>query len=311
MSADEVFRIADQAVEMGALWCLLTGGEPLLREDFADIYVGLKRRGLLVSVFTNACLVTPEHVALFRRYPPRDIEVSVYGATATTTSVITRRKGSFSAFTGGLDLLLSSGVPVRTKAMALRSNLDEFPAIAALCRERTKDYFRFDPLLHLRLDRNERRNVEIRAERLSPAEVVALERGDAERFSAVQRVCQRVVPVPEGGNENVLFRCGAGVGSFTIGYDGSFRLCSALVHEGTTFNLRAGSLAEAKGMVDRIRGIRTDRETYLERCGSCPIIDLCLWCPAHADLETGQPDEWVELFCRAAHSRVQALQGAD
>ena len=54
---------------MGALWCLLTGGEPLLREDFAEIYLGLKRLGLLVSVFTNACLVTPEHVELFQKVP--------------------------------------------------------------------------------------------------------------------------------------------------------------------------------------------------------------------------------------------------
>ena len=34
---DEVERVADEAVSLGALWCLVTGGEPLLREDFPDI----------------------------------------------------------------------------------------------------------------------------------------------------------------------------------------------------------------------------------------------------------------------------------
>jgi MoaA/NifB/PqqE/SkfB family radical SAM enzyme len=76
LSLEEIRDIAGQAVALGALWCLITGGEPLLREDFAAVYLALKRQGLLVSLFTNACLVTPEHVRLLRRYPPRDVEVT-------------------------------------------------------------------------------------------------------------------------------------------------------------------------------------------------------------------------------------------
>ena len=65
----EIESIADQAVEMGALWVLLTGGEPLLRPDFADIYMMLKRKGLLVSVFTNATVIRPQHIELFKISP--------------------------------------------------------------------------------------------------------------------------------------------------------------------------------------------------------------------------------------------------
>jgi MoaA/NifB/PqqE/SkfB family radical SAM enzyme len=165
LSLAEIDRIASEAASLGAFWCLLSGGEPLLREDFAEVYLLLKKKGLLVSVFSNAALVGPEHVRLFKAYPPRDVEVSVYGATPETYEKITRIPGSFAAFLKGLDLLLGSGVKVRLKAMALRSNLHEFPAIAAFCRARTKDYFRFDPFLHLRYDGDEVRNAEIRAER--------------------------------------------------------------------------------------------------------------------------------------------------
>jgi len=35
LSLAEIDRIAGEAVSLGALWCLVTGGEPLLREDFA------------------------------------------------------------------------------------------------------------------------------------------------------------------------------------------------------------------------------------------------------------------------------------
>ncbi|MCD4774455.1 MAG: radical SAM protein, partial [Candidatus Aegiribacteria sp.] len=110
LSLKQICDIADQAVEMGALWCLITGGEPLLREDFFDIYMVLRKKGLLTSVFTNACLVTEEHADLFQKYPPRDIEVTVYGVTKSTYEKISRRPGSFEAFMCGLDILLSRGI---------------------------------------------------------------------------------------------------------------------------------------------------------------------------------------------------------
>jgi len=73
LPAAEILDIASQAADLGAVWCLITGGEPLLRKDFTEIYLGLKRLGLLVSVFTNGALINKNHVKLFKKYPPRDI----------------------------------------------------------------------------------------------------------------------------------------------------------------------------------------------------------------------------------------------
>jgi radical SAM protein with 4Fe4S-binding SPASM domain len=305
----EIERIAGEAVSMGAIWCLLTGGEPLLRDDFFELYLALKRLGLLVSVFTNACLVTPEHVELFRRYPPRDIEVTVYGATEATYERVTRRPGSYQVFVRGLDLLLSSGVKVRLKAMALRSNVNELQEIARFCRARTRDYYRFDPLLHLRFDGDKARNAEIRAERLTPEEVVAIERADEERFGVLQKGCNELI-LPELAHTgcNHLFHCGTGMGSFAVSYDGRFRLCSSLWHPDTICDLRHGTLAEAwKEHVPRVRDLRSSRKEFLERCHVCPIINLCLWCPAHSHLETGKMDTVVDYFCRVAHARAKAV----
>jgi len=305
----EIERIAGEAVAMGAVWCLVTGGEPLLRSDFAAVYMALKRLGLLVSVFTNACLVAPAHVELFRRYPPRDIEVSVYGATRETYEAVTRRPGSYDAFRRGLDLLLESGVKVRLKAMALRSNAHELPAMGEFCRAHTKDYYRFDPLLHLRFDGDKRRNEEIRGERLSPEEIVAVERSDDERFGALQRGCDKLIGLDhEEAACDHLFHCGAGNGSFSVGYEGTFRLCNSLWHPDTTYDLCCGTLAEAwETVVPRVRDLRSKSREFLEKCRRCGIINLCLWCPAHAALETGQMDEWIEYFCAVAHERARAL----
>jgi radical SAM protein with 4Fe4S-binding SPASM domain len=313
LSPAEIGRIADEAVALGAVWCLITGGEPLLRPDFAEIYLALKRKGLLVSVFTNVTTIQPEHVALFGRYPPRDIEVTVYGATAETYERVTRRPGSYAAFTRGLDRLFAAGVRVRLKAMALRSNLHEMEAIAAFGRARTKDYYRFDPQLHLRFDGDPARNAEIRQERLTPEEIVALERADEARFGALQ--ARHATFINDAFTHigcDHLFHCGAGNGSFDVGYDGTFRLCSSLCAPGTTANLRQTSLRQAwETFVPRVRDLRSQDPTYLATCRRCPIVNLCLHCPAHAHLETGAMDGATPYFCAVAHARAQSLQGSE
>jgi len=312
LSFGEIRTIADEAVSLGALWCLITGGEPLLREDFSDIYVYLKKKGLLLSVFTNATLITKEHIELFKKYPPRDIEVSVYGTTEETYERVSRKPGSFRAFTRGLDALIENGIKVRFKAMALRSNVHEMTEIARFCRERTKDYFRFDPFLHLRFDGNPRRNEEIRSERLSPEEIVAVERSDPERFQSLEKGCDKLI-VPEFShiNCNHLFHCGTGNGSFSLSYDGFFRLCSSLWHPDCIYDLKKGTLADAwNNFVPHVRDMRSNRKEFLEKCHKCPIINLCLWCPAHSYLENGKLDEPVDFFCEVAHARAESLTGA-
>ena len=309
LSLTLIKNIVEQAVSLGAFWCLITGGEPLLRNDFFEIYLYLKKKGLLVSVFTNATLITSEHIELFRKYPPRDIEVTVYGVTEETYERVTRVPGSYDAFTRGLNRLLKNGIKVRFKAMALRANVNELSEIAQFCRERTKDYFRFDPFLHLRFDRDDKRNKEIKSERLLAEEIVAIEKADNERFSSLKESCNKlIITEDEHMNCNHLFRCGTGNGSFSVSYDGYFRLCSSLWYPECIYDLNKGSLVEAWGkFVPKIRQMLSNRKEFLEKCRKCLIINLCIWCPAHSYLETGELDTPVEYFCDVAHARAELL----
>ncbi|MCU0666420.1 MAG: radical SAM protein [Candidatus Omnitrophica bacterium] len=305
----QIKHIIDQAADLGALWCLITGGEPFLRKDFFDIYLYIKKKGLLVSVFTNATLINEKHIDFFKKYPPRDIEVTVYGVTKEVYERVTRIPGSFKAFRRGLDSLLKNKIPVRLKAMALRSNVKQLPQIARFCRQKTKDYFRFDPLLHLRFDRNQKRNEEIKSERLLPAEIVAIEKADSERSQALQKSCDKFI-IPELSHTgcNHLFHCGSGNGSFYVSFDGYFKLCSSLNHPDCMYDLKKGSLEQAYNKFAlKVRDMRSNNPEFLEKCRKCELVNLCLWCPAHAYLETGKLDTPVEYFCEVAHQRAEPL----
>ena len=310
LSLGEIEDIANQALDLGAMWVLLTGGEPLLRSDFAEIYMMLKRKGLLVSVFTNATLIRDEHITLFKKYPPRDIEVTIYGSRYEVYEAVTRMQGSFAAFQRGLNALDDAGVKVRLKAMALRSNLSDMDAITAFGQHYTKDFYRFDPVLHLRYDRDPLRNTEIISERLTPEEIVRLERSDQARTDAMEKDHDDYfIDAYKHRVDNHLFHCGTGNGTFTVGYDGTFRLCSSLVAPSTTTNLRNVSLREAwEDFVPIVRDMRTENMELLNTCGKCPIVNLCMNCPAHAYLETGRMDAVIPYFCQVAHARAEALQ---
>ncbi len=309
MSLEALEAIADEAISLGAVWCVLTGGEPLLREDFIDIYLAMKRKGLLVAVSTNATLVNADHIRLFKRYPPRDVEVSVYGITPETYERVTRKSGSFDAFITGVNRFLQNGIRVRLKAMAIRSNVHEFPAIARFCRERTKDYFRYDPNLHLRYDRQPERNAEILGERLEPIEIVSLEWQDPQRSAFMTSVC-REIRHERGSRHSYskLLDCGAGRGAFSMSYDGTYRLCSTLCHPDCMYDLKQGSVRDAWfNFVPRIRQMDSTRPAFVERCRRCELVQLCTWCPAYAFLETGAMDKPIDYFCAVSRAREKEL----
>lgn len=44
LTFQHIKAIIDEAASLGVLWVLLSGGEPLLRPDFKDIYLYLKKR---------------------------------------------------------------------------------------------------------------------------------------------------------------------------------------------------------------------------------------------------------------------------
>lgn len=66
-----------QTREAGTLTMLITGGEPLLRKDFREIYFACKKAGFLVSINTNGTLLRDEDIAFFAQYPPVRVNISL------------------------------------------------------------------------------------------------------------------------------------------------------------------------------------------------------------------------------------------
>ncbi|MBN2464238.1 radical SAM protein, partial [candidate division WOR-3 bacterium] len=103
LSLDEIRRIADEAQSMGCREWSISGGEPMLRPDFPEMFDYLTRRARNYTLNTNGTLITPEIAHLLTRKGWR--MVALYGATAEVHDHITRTPGSFDAVMRGFRYL--------------------------------------------------------------------------------------------------------------------------------------------------------------------------------------------------------------
>jgi len=309
LSTIEIKEILKEAASLGCLTVRFTGGEPLLREDFEELYLFTRRLGLKVLLFTNATLITSELAELFARIPPLEkIEITVYGIKRRSYEAATRTPGSFDAAWRGINLLLKKKVPFVVKSALLPPNkeeMDKFEAWATTIpwMDGPPSYSMF---FDLRCRRDaEQKNLMIKKLRLSPEEgLKMLIRRKEKYFKEMKEFCSKFTRPPG----ECLFSCGAGEGGGCVDAYGNFQLCMLLRHPTTVYNLKKGSLNDAMtNFFPKVRKMKAARTSYLARCAHCFLKGLCEQCPARSWMEHGTLDPPVGYFCEIAHAQAVYL----
>ena len=307
LSAEWIKSVLREAADLGCLTVRFTGGEPLLRPDFEEIYLAARNLGMGVVLFTNACLLTPALADLLKRVPPlRKIEVSVYGMKRASYERVSRAKGSFKAAWRGIRLLQERGIPFIVKGALLPPNREERPdfenwasTIPWMAGRPSYSMF-YD--LHCRRDRKKSRS--IACLRLDPKEAVRELAGDARKREGLMEFVSKF----SGARGNDLFTCGAGLGSACLDAYGTLYPCIMLRSPEVAYDLRNGSLKEAlDGYFPRLRKIKASRPEYQAKCARCFLKGLCEQCPARSWIEHGCLDSPVEYFCDVAHVLAREL----
>ncbi len=296
LTTAELCGILDQIAEAGCLWLLITGGEPLMRSDFSEIYLHAKRRGFLITLFTNATLLTDEFADLLAAYPPFAVEVSLYGRTAEVYERVTQIPGAYERCMAGIARLHRRQILMRLKTPVMTLNVDELWDIKAYA-ESLGARFRFDPLINAGVAGGQA-PVELR---LPAEQVVELDEADPERMAEWRDFCDR--HIGERPVSDDLYTCGAGLKSFHVDAAGRLNIC--LLSRQPGYDLRAGSFAEGWAVALPEERQRKARPGY--SCNVCPLQALCGQCPGWAEMEYGEPDRAVPYLCQVAQLRARAL----
>lgn len=62
LSVGQIAKATEQALDLGAIAVILTGGEPLLRKDLEEIIASIPKKRAMVSLNTSAYSLTPERI---------------------------------------------------------------------------------------------------------------------------------------------------------------------------------------------------------------------------------------------------------
>ncbi|MGD9253632.1 MAG: radical SAM protein [Holophagae bacterium] len=298
MTTEQVCDVIDQIAEAGCLYLTLTGGDPMMRRDFAEVYRHAKNQGLLVTVMCDGVLVTSEIIELFQELPPLSVEVSVYGATASTYEAVTQVPGSFEHCIRGIRRLVEAGgFEVRLKTVLLSLNAHEAGAMRELAEGfglRMKLDAAVFPCLHTG-------NTKPLDLRVPAQQVVQIELDDPQN---VREWIQYLDRPSESPPSDGLYVCGAGVSAFYIDPYGFVYPCMMTTRY--KYNLLESDFQTLWN--DRLAELHETKARDGYECAGCELQRACASCPGLHDQEHGAEDIKSDYVCDTAKARWRALQ---
>ena len=133
MSANEITKIAEEFVKLGVNKIRLTGGEPMLRKDFAQIVESLSQLPVQLTITTNGVLVD-KYLDLLKKSKIKTINVSIDSLIETEFEKITGRN-MFQRVWQNIQLLLNNGFEIKLNVVAMKGQIEaEFESFLSLTK---------------------------------------------------------------------------------------------------------------------------------------------------------------------------------
>jgi len=130
LTTEEARRVAEETVKIGIPLVILSGGEPLVREDFWEIVEPManKQRPKL-SLSTNGTLITRDIAHKLASYGFVYVGISIDSIVPARHDYFRGVKGAFEAAVRGIKNSLEAGIDVGIRTTITKFNVDEVPAI--------------------------------------------------------------------------------------------------------------------------------------------------------------------------------------
>ena len=305
-TGEEWLALGRQMAQAGTLFLLLTGGEPLLHPDFREIYLGLKKMGMILTLNTNATLIDEEWADFFAASKPRRINITLYGASGEAYERLCHHRDGFDRVVRAVKLLRQRGVDVKLSSSITPANAADVPEMLKIAaeldvpirmdtymmpasRERSKPFAQQNRLL---------------PERAAAARITALRAEMGEELFAHYRagMLEQIDQYQLREPQPTPISCHAGKCSFTVNWQGKLRPCVILAEpEADVFEQ-----GFAAGWQQVSRSFLATR--YCAQCSACRLRPLCRTCAAAARLESGDYMGTPEYLCRYAAESERLLR---
>jgi radical SAM protein with 4Fe4S-binding SPASM domain len=308
LTAQQWISLAEQARDRGLMFALLTGGEPLIRKDFFEIYGAMKEMGLLVSINSNGSTLQGANLQRLIEDPPQRINVSLYGGCAETYRSMCGND-AFEQVVENIRQLKKASIDVRLNLSVTPYNRQDLEQIYAISRElkvpiKVSSYM-YPPIrVHgdcgHRLCAEDAAKVAVQWDQL---------RFSQEEFEQRVRAYQAMVAVEQRectADPDLGVSCRAGSTAFWMTWDGRMLPCGMMPWP-ETYPLEVGFDAAW----DELRR-QTEQLLNPAKCTGCKYRNFCSVCSAICITEAGRYDGVPEYVCRmteyTAHYMAKAYE---
>lgn len=290
----EAKRILDDITSYAQPVVVLSGGEPLLRDDVFDIAAYGTEKGLRMCLATNGTLVTDEVCRRLKEVGIRMVSMSLDGADAKVHDNFRSQPGAFDGTINATRLFREHEIPFLFNSSFTKRNQADIPRVYRLAKElgatawymfmivptgRGEDILselispeEYEELLewHYQMEKNEPELLVRPTCAPHYYRVVAQRsREEGEKFK------RRTLQFSTGGGKGCL----AGQLISLIDVDGNVLPCSYFPMPAG--NLRQQSFKDIWENSPLFKELR-DFKSYRGRCGSCEYVNVCGGCRARA-----------------------------
>ncbi len=284
--------LARQAKEKGTLILLLTGGEPLLRRDFDEIYTYCVKSGMMVTVNTNGVLLDDDKIRLFTEYPPERLNITLYGTSAETYSKLCGNGDVFEKVVSAVMKCVSAGINVKLNYSITPYNKDDALSAYDFAKKLGVPVqpvsYMFSPV------RTSGETV-----RLDAAEAAKAQFEWQKHHLGDEDFCRYIVDFRDkrhtpqiDGDCGEKINCRAGLSTFWVTWDGKMTPCGMM-------NEPACEIADFDAAWKNIRAMRENINLPV-KCGNCEHRNYCDVCAAVSKAETGEFSGIPEYACKKA-----------
>lgn len=317
LSTEECYRVIDEILEVGKPIIILSGGEPLAREDVLTIGKCAVNKGLRVVMGSNGTLVTEEMAAKMKDVPISRLAISLDFPVAELQDDFRGKKGAFEEAMAGIKNAQCAGIDIQINSTITKLNVSLLEQTLSLAQE--VGAVAFHPFLLVPTGRGkDLESVDLSPEQyeetlnwiydkqLELGDMMFFKPTDAPHYMRVMKQRQKQshgdnVSAPQSpasttghpSMHSITRGCLAGTGFCFISHRGSVQGCGYLDMEAG--NLRKESFSQIWANSTLFRSLR-NLSNIKGKCGVCEYKGICGGCRARAYETTGDYLE-AEPYC--------------
>jgi pyrroloquinoline quinone biosynthesis protein E len=128
-------RVFNEAADMGIMHVHLSGGEPLVRKDIAELTNAAHLAGLYTNLITSGVGLNYQSLTELRAAGLEHVQISIQGVDPTRADAVAHFKGAAKAKREAARVVVEEGLALTINAVIHRGNIADLPAIIDLAEE--------------------------------------------------------------------------------------------------------------------------------------------------------------------------------